>query len=57
MPQHVRMDREGELGCLANPGEKLAEAGRGHRPAALGSDNVWRGRYLLTLQLAQGAQL
>lgn len=54
--EHVRVDGEGELGRLADPGELLAEAGRGHRPVPLGGEEVRRGRGLLAVQATQGAQ-
>src|SRR3954447_13722169 len=57
MAQHVRVDREGELGRRADARELLAEAGRGHRRQALGGEHVGRGRHLLTVQATQRAQL
>src|SRR4051794_3676522 len=45
--QHVRVDREGELGRRADARQLLAEAGRGHRRQALGGEDVGRGRDLL----------
>ena len=53
----VRVDGEGEAGRLADPGEQLAEAGHGQRPAPLAGEQVGRGRHLLAPQAAQGAQL
>src|SRR3954465_7596332 len=47
--QHVRMDREGELGRHADPCQLLAEAGRGHRRQALGGEDVRARRHLLVL--------
>src|SRR3954453_10248490 len=57
MAQHLRVDREGELGRRADARELLAEAGRGHRRQALGGEHVGRGRHLLTVQATQRAQL
>src|SRR3954464_7212701 len=45
--QHVRVDREGELGRHADARELLAEAGRGHRRQALGGEDVGQGWHLL----------
>src|SRR5690349_11215365 len=45
--QHVRMDREGELGRRADASELLAEAGGGHRRQALGGEHVRARRHLL----------
>ena len=53
----VRVDGEGEAGRLADPGEQLAEAGHGQRPAPLGGEEVGRARHLFAPQAARGAQL
>src|SRR5215218_8834414 len=51
------MDGEGELGRRADPGQLLAEAGRGHRRLALGGEEVGRRWHLLAMQATQGAEL
>jgi hypothetical protein len=55
MPQHVRVNREGERCVLPGAGQHLAKAGRRHRRTALGGEHV-PGRHCLALELAQGAQ-
>src|SRR3954454_5038324 len=55
--QHVRMDREGELGRCADARQLLAEAGRGHRRQALGGEDVGARRHLLVLEATQRSQL
>jgi hypothetical protein len=54
MTQHVRVNREGELGRLADPGKLLAKAGCGHRREALGGEDVRGGWHLLFVQATQG---
>ena len=39
VPEHVRVDGEGEAGRLADRREQLAEAGRRHRRLALGGEH------------------
>ena len=53
----VRVNGKGELGSSADPGEQLAEAGRGHRRDSLGVEEVGRARHLLALQASQGSEL
>src|SRR5262249_5858683 len=48
VPEHVRMDREGHAGGLAQACEQRAEARGAHRGAALGGEDV-RARALLAL--------
>src|SRR3954451_12693559 len=55
--QHVRVDREGELGRLADGRELLAEACRGPGGAALVGEDVGARRHLLVLEATQRAQL
>jgi hypothetical protein len=53
VPQHVRVDREGELGRYSDHRELLPEPGSAHRRASLGREQVGRGRGLLALQPAR----
>jgi hypothetical protein len=57
VPQHVRVDGEGELGRYSDHRELLPEPGGTHRRAPLGGEQVRGGRGLLALQPAQGAKL
>src|SRR5437899_10349726 len=40
VPEHVRVDGEGEVGRLADPGDELLERGRRERPLALADEHV-----------------
>ena len=57
MPEHVRVNGEGELGHLADRGEQLAEGRWRHGPAPLGGEHVDALGHLLALQSAKGADL
>ena len=56
MPQHVRMDGEGEFRPLAGAGDELAHRRGRHGAAALGDEQVGRLGVIAT-QLAQRPQL
>ncbi len=56
VPEHVRVDRKGHAGALAEACDQSMKTLGRHRAAALGSEHV-RARRLLALQPAQGADL
>ena len=41
MPEHMRMNREGQLRSLPSPLEHPQEPSRGHWCAGLGDEHVW----------------
>src|SRR3712207_4029765 len=57
VPEHVRVDGEGEAGPLADTTHELLEAGHAQRARALAGEEVGRARPLLALEAAQGADL
>src|SRR5215471_4568987 len=55
--QHVRVDREIEVGRDAKPGNQLAEAGSSEGRSSLRRENKRRNRLLITLEPTQRPQL
>jgi hypothetical protein len=55
MPEHVRVDGEGEPGRLTEQRQQLAEGRRRHGPAPLAGEHVDALGYLLALEAAQVA--
>ena len=56
VPEHVRVDRKGHAGALAEACDQSMKTLGRHRAAALGSEHA-RARRLLTLQPAQSTDL
>src|SRR3712207_1596516 len=54
VPEHVRVDGEGEAGPLADTTHELLEAGHAQRARALAGEDVGRARLLLALEAPQG---
>jgi hypothetical protein len=55
--QHVRVHRQRQPRRTADPVDELLQAGDGHRPGALGGEDIGQRRRLVALQVSERPDL